>query len=599
MVGSAPGLDTIPKLLTLVALLVFGMIGLASAQSGSSLEALKAAAESGIAAAQDQLAEKYILRADMANAEAWYRKAAEQGYAHSQSKLADMLLSRARMSVGLKPEEKTVLADEGLKWAALSASQGDQLGQAKLAEAYWEGKFVNQDLVQAYIWAALGANQPGSAFNPAGVLARSTRDSAILKLSADQLADAKRRVADFTPHQATIRELPVPVWVQQIRLSGLSGSADHRLAIINAKTFGVGESADLKFLGATVQVTCIAITENAAIIRIGGFPNIYKLSDSGQVTALSPPETHPDSAPKPRSARPSAAPPTLSKSPPAVRLNPAPVHSLNSAAAFSPPPRPASLSSFSFWLAIGAAVMFGLFLGTYVTVRREHHQNLGEALVVDTIETSLNQPHLLLNNVTLPTKDGTTQIDHVLVAETGIFVIETKHYSGWIFGRPQDSQWTQQKFRFRTQFQNPLRQNYAHVMALCSLFNLPEDHFHSVVVFTGNAEFKTNPGPEVVRLANLASLLKADRPKLLDERQMAYVIGHIEMHRERRSLETDEYHINHLRTKLGKTTRRPRANPYYTLDPSDKPAAPVPSAPAAAPDSPSPYARYIPPSAAK
>ena len=31
-----------------------------------------------------------------------------------------------------------------------------------------------------------------------------------------------------------------------------------------------------------------------------------------------------------------------------------------------------------------------------------------------------------IKNVTLPTKDGTTQIDHIIVSEYGIFVIETK-----------------------------------------------------------------------------------------------------------------------------------------------------------------------------
>jgi hypothetical protein len=40
-----------------------------------------------------------------------------------------------------------------------------------------------------------------------------------------------------------------------------------------------------------------------------------------------------------------------------------------------------------------------------------------------------------LNNVTLKTDNGTTQIDHVIVSRFGIFVIEAKNYQGWIFGR--------------------------------------------------------------------------------------------------------------------------------------------------------------------
>jgi hypothetical protein len=40
----------------------------------------------------------------------------------------------------------------------------------------------------------------------------------------------------------------------------------------------------------------------------------------------------------------------------------------------------------------------------------------------------------VLRNVTLPTADGTTQIDHIIVSEYGVFVIETKNMKGWIFG---------------------------------------------------------------------------------------------------------------------------------------------------------------------
>ena len=37
-----------------------------------------------------------------------------------------------------------------------------------------------------------------------------------------------------------------------------------------------------------------------------------------------------------------------------------------------------------------------------------------------------------INNVTLPTSNGTTQIDHIIVSRFGIFVVETKNMSGWI-----------------------------------------------------------------------------------------------------------------------------------------------------------------------
>ncbi len=39
-----------------------------------------------------------------------------------------------------------------------------------------------------------------------------------------------------------------------------------------------------------------------------------------------------------------------------------------------------------------------------------------------------------LNNITIPTGNGTTQIDHVIVSRYGIFVVEDKNMDGWIFG---------------------------------------------------------------------------------------------------------------------------------------------------------------------
>jgi hypothetical protein len=264
--------------IVLASILLLGFISPAFAQNGTTLEAIKAAAEAGNPAAQDQLAEKYILRTDMKQAEVWYRKAAAQGYAHAQGKLAEMLLNRARMSVGLKPEIKSALGDEGVKWAVLAANQADELGQAKLAEAYAEGKFIKQDWMQVYKWGELAARNPGSMFNPAGVLAGSLRNSAILKLSDDQLAEAKNLVAEFSPHQTATGELPVPAWVKQIKLSGLSGPTNHRLAIINNETFSAGEDNDLKLTGKMVNVKCVEIRDKSALVKIQGIDQLCELS---------------------------------------------------------------------------------------------------------------------------------------------------------------------------------------------------------------------------------------------------------------------------------------------------------------------------------
>ena len=192
------------------------------------------------------------------------------------------------------------------------------------------------------------------------------------------------------------------------------------------------------------------------------------------------------------------------------------------------------------------AFIIGVIAGRFIPSRR----NAGEAMIAEAISGGLRRPHLLLNNVTLQAGERTSQIDHVLVADTGVFVIETKHYSGWIFGDSHAGQWTQVIYKRKTKFPNLIRQNYGHVKALQSLFNLPATAFSSLVVFTGDAEFKTDLGPTVFKLPQLIGHLAAERPKLFDERQMAYIVGRIEMKRMRRSVETDEYHLNYVRQRV-------------------------------------------------
>src|ERR1043166_8314562 len=143
------------------------------------------------------------------------------------------------------------------------------------------------------------------------------------------------------------------------------------------------------------------------------------------------------------------------------------------------------------------AAVGGLILGFLAGRNRLVRANVGEALVADTL-SRLVRPHVRLNNVTLPSGEGSTQIDHILVADTGIFVIETKHYKGWSFGNPSDDYWTQVIFQKNTRFRNPLRQNYGHIKAVQALFTLPETAFLRVVVFTGEADFKTDLGERVI-----------------------------------------------------------------------------------------------------
>lgn len=86
-----------------------------------------------------------------------------------------------------------------------------------------------------------------------------------------------------------------------------------------------------------------------------------------------------------------------------------------------------------------------------------------------------------------------TQIDLILATKVGLIVFEIKDYSGWIFGKGNQNQWTQvlaygrEKYRFY----NPVRQNDGHIKALRKQSNqFKELPIFSVIVFYGNCKLR-------------------------------------------------------------------------------------------------------------
>ena len=129
----------------------------------------------------------------------------------------------------------------------------------------------------------------------------------------------------------------------------------------------------------------------------------------------------------------------------------------------------------------------------------------GESKVSRRLDLFLpGKSYVLFNDVTLPTTKSSAQIDHIVVSPFGVFVIETKNYSGWIFGSANQKQWTQVHYRTKHRFMNPLRQNYKHTEAVKRFLSLDDRYVFSIVVFTGSARIKTKVPANVIYLRDLA-----------------------------------------------------------------------------------------------
>ena len=76
-----------------------------------------------------------------------------------------------------------------------------------------------------------------------------------------------------------------------------------------------------------------------------------------------------------------------------------------------------------------------------------HYKNVGQYGEYLTeyalLSRSMEGYYVVLKNLYLPMKGKTTEIDLLMIHEKGIFVFESKNYSGWIFGSEDQLKWTQ------------------------------------------------------------------------------------------------------------------------------------------------------------
>ncbi len=153
----------------------------------------------------------------------------------------------------------------------------------------------------------------------------------------------------------------------------------------------------------------------------------------------------------------------------------------------------------------------------------------------------------LFSNLLLPTKDGSTQLDHLLIVPQGFFVIETKNMRGKISGGRQERDWTQEIGGQTRSFQNPLRQNYKHTKTLHELLGISEQQIFSLVVFVGSNSFGTPMPDNVVDLDGLISFIKARKKRLFSPERIEAAVKAIQAVRLQDSFRNRRRHVQHVR----------------------------------------------------
>jgi restriction system protein len=121
---------------------------------------------------------------------------------------------------------------------------------------------------------------------------------------------------------------------------------------------------------------------------------------------------------------------------------------------------------------------------------------------------------------------------------------------GWIFGCSNQKQWTQQIYKFKSKFQNPLHQNYKHVRTLEDLLligsNAKNNSIFSVIIFIGESTFKTKM-PDNVRFARGGiEYIKSKTDVAFNSDEVTNIIEQIESGRLVRGTKTNRHHVKHV-----------------------------------------------------
>ncbi len=193
----------------------------------------------------------------------------------------------------------------------------------------------------------------------------------------------------------------------------------------------------------------------------------------------------------------------------------------------------------NWWLAgIGGAL---LFLGLSHRMKRgENTADIGrfqsgaagESRVSDLLEKGLPDSYLVINDVTVRAGTKKAQNDHVVLGPNGIFVIETKAYSGTLTGKASDEYLEQVKEfkgkRTEARIKNPVPQNEYHLRVVKDRMaegGFASDDVFSVVVFTNRyarIRIEESPVPLVkpemlcVTIAGTASKYSYDEEWLMN-----------------------------------------------------------------------------------
>lgn len=173
---------------------------------------------------------------------------------------------------------------------------------------------------------------------------------------------------------------------------------------------------------------------------------------------------------------------------------------------------------------------------------------MGEFWVKSELVKLPKDKYIILNDIMIKDDKGTHQIDHLVLSEFGIFVIEMKNYYGLIKGKEFDYKWCQYLGKNKYFFINPIHQNYGHIKSLANLLNLDEKFFIFVICFSNQAKIDVKSSSIVTQVDYLKDEILKYNESIIDNdiKELSNIIisNNLEDKRLRKQ------HVKDIRTKI-------------------------------------------------
>ena len=151
----------------------------------------------------------------------------------------------------------------------------------------------------------------------------------------------------------------------------------------------------------------------------------------------------------------------------------------------------------------------------------------GERYIAKLLQ-ELPEGYRCLHDLLLKYEGYTVQIDHVVISEYGVIVIETKNFRGMIYGSGENKRWTQVNKGKKRRFYSPTIQNNRHRFVISRICKLPIEKVIPITVFVGKCELHLEDVGRIILSKDLLPYIYGITEKILSQSDVERIFKRLE-----------------------------------------------------------------------